>query len=373
MAQVSLSFPARVLYGVEIFRDLGKIAREIGTRTLVVTESVMHTETYLEQALKSLKMSGVDSIVFDDIPPSATSLAVSDAAELVRASKPHSVISLGGTRVLAVARLAALEGRRKNAPGVTNAVCIEVPTSCRNHSLFRDEGIITQADTSMTQIRPIPSDLVHTVLIDPTLTYSLSSRYFAVALLDTLLASVEGYMSDTATFFSDCCLERAIGLLGDALAAILRNPEDLQSRNKAAEAGMLSALGLGAASQGIGGALSLVINSKKKVPKSWVSSVLLPHVLELYIKDHPVKLAKISELLGEDVQGIHPEMVTHKAPVAARRILGALKLPARLRDLNLSLGDLGEVSSLSLRLPYSKTLPFRLNEESVYDLVKKAF
>jgi alcohol dehydrogenase class IV len=373
MAHLGLTFPSRLLYGEETFHQLGTITKSLGNRALIVTETAMHVETYLEQAQQFLHAKGVSTIVFEEIPPTVTTLQVREAARIIKASKPQTIISLGGMRVISAARAATAQGRAQISDGVTKPVCIEIPTSCRNHGLFRNEWVITDAETSSSIIQSFSGDMIHTILVDPTLSYSLSSRYFAVAMLDTLLASVEGYMSDGSNFLSDTYLDRAILLLGEALSIHLRNPEDLQARNKAVEAGLLSAMGLAASSQGIGSALSFVINSKKKVPKSWVASVLLPHVLELYAKDHPIKLRRIAQSLGEDVEGIHPEVLVQKAPAATRRLLGALELPGRLRDLNLSLSDLGEVSALAVQLPYSKTLPFRMNDEAVYELVKKAF
>ncbi len=370
MPDMNLSFPTRVIYGMDTFSKLGTVVSDVATRALIVTESAMHVEEYLQAAIHSLEERGIESIVFSDIPPAVSTVAVNEAADLVRVSKPQAVVGLGGMRVLSAARLAAHKGKSRTG---TAPVCIEVPTSCRNHTLFRNEAVITDAESSLPMIVPIPPGVLHTILVDPALTYSLSPRYFAVAVLDTLLASIEGYMSDHANFLSDTYLERAIQLLGDALTLMMRNPEDSMARNKSSEAGLLSAMGLGSTSQGVGGALSSVINSTRKVPKSWVSAVMLPHILELYIKDQPVKLARIAEWLGEDVHGRHPETVAQSAAKAARRIIGTLDLPARLRDLNLSLSELGEISSLAHAQPSSKTLPFRLTTDSLYEVIKSAF
>lgn len=372
MSSISLSFPSRIHYGLDILPELGALVRTVARRALIVTESAMHVEHHLERCVDSLQAAGVDTIVFEDIGPLVSTVVVNEATDLVRASKPQLVIGLGGMRVLAAARLAAHWGAPRGTAS-TAPFCIEIPTSCRNHSLFRNEAIITDSTTSQTTIVPLPARLLHSVVVDPSLTYSLSTRYFSVAILDTLLASIEGYLSDRAHFISDTYLEKAISTIGDSLGVLMRSSEDMQARNKACEAGLLSAMGLGTTCQGIGGAVSLVINSKHKVPKSWVSAVLLPHVLELYIEHHPVKLARIAQWLGEDVHGMHAESVAHKAVDVSRRIIGILKLPGRLRDLNLSLSDIGEIPELALNLPYAKTLPFRMDHDQVYELIKKAF
>src|SRR5690606_18054396 len=132
MPSVSLTYPPRVLYGNDILQNLGTYVAGIAKRALVVTESVMRHESYLATALDSLEARGIECIVFDSISPGATSAVLSEAAELVRASKPQVVIGFGGVRVLAAARFAAHEGSRNWPPSTSSVKYFEVPASCRN-------------------------------------------------------------------------------------------------------------------------------------------------------------------------------------------------------------------------------------------------
>jgi alcohol dehydrogenase len=239
--------------------------------------------------------------------------------------------------------------------------------------MFRNEAILTDASTGLPVIHQLDSDLVRGIVVDPKLTHSLSHKYFAVALLDTLLASIEGFLSEDSDFLSDIHLGSAITMLGESLSLYIRLPEDSRARLRGSEAGILSALGLASASQGPGGALSYIINSRHKIPKSWVSGVLLPHIVEYFEESEPTRLAKIAGYLGEDVVGRPATEVAPLVAINLRRLIGQLNIPTRLRDLNLSLGDLGEDCAFAMDLPYLKTAPFRLSESELYELAKSAF
>ncbi|KGE71587.1 iron-containing alcohol dehydrogenase [Spirochaeta lutea] len=374
MSFSTLELPAGIVFGTDALLSAGPRAAARGNRAVIVTEPAMQTEDHLQRLREILDESGVDSIVYSELPPGVSTVAGEEAASLITASKPQTVIGLGGMRVLAVARYAAEQaffGRSRG--GGSGGRYIEIPTSCRNHFMFRNESVLTDANSGLPRIFPLTRGLVSGVIVDPSLTQSLSNKYFAVALLDILLASIEGYLSEDADFLAEIHLTAAIEKLYQSLSIYVRMADDSRARLRGSEAGMLSALGLGRAGQGPGGALSYVINSRHKVPKSWVSAVLLPHIVDLYQESEAPRVARIAGCLGEDVIGRPVEEVAPLASGALRRILGQLNIPTRLRDLNLSLGDLGEDCAFAMDLPYLKTAPFRLSEAELYELAKSAF
>lgn len=373
MPSVSLTYPPRVLYGNDILQNLGTYVAGIAKRALVVTESVMRHESYLATALDSLEERGIECIVFDSISPGATSAVLSEVAELVRASKPQVVIGFGGVRVLAAARFAAHEGSRNWPPSTSSVKYFEVPASCRNPLMFKNEVVITDAATMLPQIRQVRGGILHSVIIDPTLTRTLSPRFFSVAMLDILLSSAEGYLAGSANFYSDTLLERALELVGDSLLDSLRSRGLPLPTEKVCEAGLLSAMGLGATNIGIGSALAFAMNSRYRIPKSWAAAVLLPHILELHLETGATKLAKIAGWLGEDIQGRHAQSVAGKASEATRRMLGLFQLPTRLRDLKLELSDIQVLGEAALALPFATSGPLHLDSGSVSDLLKQAY
>ena len=100
------------------------------------------------------------------------------------------------------------------------------------------------------------------------------------------------------------------------------------------------ALGLFYLALPVGSALAYAINGRFLVPKSWVASIMLPRVLELYVGVAAEKLTALAAYLGEQVEAVAPVEGAGRAVAAVRRILGSLGLPARLRDFDLNLDDM---------------------------------
>ena len=132
---------------------------------------------------------------------------------------------------------------------------IEVPSSYRNHLLMRPEAVINDTLAGRARMVHIAPGTVQAAVIDTAFTQTLSSKYALAAIMDTLLAAVEGYYAPTSTMFSDTLLLRATRELHAAALAGVKNPSDGRFRMQAAEAGLITAMGLSVTGQGIGGGL----------------------------------------------------------------------------------------------------------------------
>ena len=147
----------------------------------------------------------------------------------------------------------------------------------------------------------------------------------------------------------------------------------MRYRRRASEAGLLTAMGLSQSEQGVGGAISYAVNSRFEVPKSWVATVLLPHILEIHVPHKAEKLSDISAALGEAVDGIMPEEDAQRSVRAVRRMLAMIELPTRLRDLDLSMEDLAELSELISDTDMARKASLSFSTERITQLLKTAF
>jgi alcohol dehydrogenase len=263
-----------------------------------------------------------------------------------------------------------LSGRAKKGAAIRY---VEVPSSYRNHFMLRNECIVTDGVTREPVVVELPDESTSAVIVDPNLTLTLSPKYAAAAMMDTLLAAVEGYISVRSSYYSDTVLYKAIQLLGSALIGITETPNDPRHRIQASEAGLLTSLGLAASSQGVGGALAYTINSRYTIPKSWVATVLLPHIVDSSVHSRPEKLKNVALALGEDVEDQKAADVAYRASEAVRRMIGKAELPGRLREMDLSIDELVEVSELASGLEMSASAPAPHTASDLYDLIKQAY
>ena len=380
MSDLLLKFPSNLIFGPDVIQRIGQIVGHHGSRCLLVTESVLRRHGTIAHIESILDRRSISTIVYDETGPGATTAALAKGVSVARASKAEVVVGIGGMSVLAAARVIAtardaeiadvLAGR---VHGVPAGAYIEVPTSYRNHFMLRDQCIITDGATRRPLLVPVPEGTTSAVIVDPNMTLSMSAKYAAAAMLDTLLAALEGYVSNRASFYSDTLLLEAITRLGAALTGITETPNEPKHRIRASEAGLLTALALASSSQGVGGALSYAINSVHAVPKSWVATVLLPHVLDTAVLARPDKLKRVAHALGEEVRDVTPTDAADRASAAVRRIIGQLELPGRLREMDLAIDDLVDVAELAASLDMAATAPMPHATSDLYDLIKLAF
>lgn len=383
MDEFRIEFPETILFGEETLQKLGSVVRSYADRVLLVSESVLHEGKHISHVQDLLIRAGIDVLVFDELMPGSTAAAVDEVLSLARASKAKAIVGMGGMRVLSLAKTAAtiaggstgsvndlLEGRHDGTSGLTY---IEVPSSYRNHFMLRDAVILKDGVSKESRIVPVPPRTTRAVVVDTTLTHTLSQKYAVSAMMDTLLAATEGYLSNASNVLSDTTLIKAVRLLKEAILGTVRSPADMRYRHRASEAGLLTAMGLSQSEQGVGGAISYAVNSRFEVPKSWIATVLLPHILETHVPHRAEKLSDISAALGEQVDGIMPEEDAQRAVRAVRRMLGMIELPTRLRDLDLSLDDLMELSESVADTDMARKAAISFSTERIAQLFKTAF
>jgi alcohol dehydrogenase class IV len=381
MSDLILKFPDHVVFGPDVIQRVGQIVGELGSRCLIITESVLRQHGTIDHIEDILERRSISNIVYDEIGPGATTAGLQKLVAVARASQADVIVGVGGMRVLAAARIVAIAAQGAEVGDVlagrvrdrSEIAYVEIPASYRNHFMLRDQCIVTDATTRHPVLVSLPAGTTRAVIVDPNLTLSMSSKYAAAAMMDTLLAAVEGYVSSRASFYSDTLLLDAISRLGGALKGITETPNEPKHRVRASEAGLLAALALSVSSQGIGGALSYAINSVHAVPKSWIATVLLPHVLDTTVLSRPDKLKRVAHALGEEVRDLKPSDAAYQASAAVRRIIGVLELPGRLREMDLAIDDLVDVAEIAASLDMSASAPVPHTTSDLYDLIKLAF
>lgn len=407
MDDLLLRIPSTIHYGPDVIHRVGSGVAEFGNRALILTEPALQDARYVGKLRESLERRGISCIVYDDLAPGTGLEAVNETVELARSSKAQMVIGMGGMKVLTAARLTAAAAPRRvklqdvlsgalaegNAPSLTY---VEIPSSCRNHFMLKDHLIVTDYETRTPRVVRLPHGLTRAIFIDPRLSLTLSPRYTGAVMMDSLLASIEGYLSPRGSFFSDAMLIDAITILvANVREACLKNGNE-RARMRATEAGMLTALGLSLSSQGVGGAITYALNARYNVPKSWIATVLLPHIVDNITASRPDKLKRLHSTLaaadeeaaekfatvdtgvfrGGAVVGVRemtPVDLATDVSAGIRRLIGVLDLPARLRDFDLPLDEMAGVAETAAFLELSATSPVPFSAPELYDLIKQAF
>jgi len=382
MSDLLFSIPHETIFGVDIINRLGNVVSRYGERVLVVTEAILYERQTIERVIELLEKKNISYIVYDEVVPNATSSTVEEALLLARGSHAEVIIGMGGIRALSIAKCVAMSAKCKNdfddflsgtKPENEPLAYIEIPTTCRNPFMHTDEYLVVDARDRSGKLGKTQPDITKCILIDPKLSLSLPSKYTATTMIDTFLSAFEGIISTKNNFFSDTLFYKAIEMLIQNIDLALKNPEDIKLRIQSAAAGMITALGLSMSKQGIGSALAYALNSKLMVPKSWLATILFPSVIEFSINTSSEKIVPIAKLLGEDIEGTSSIDASKKAVEALRRLIGTLQLPTRLRDFDLNLDDMVDITTAARSFDMMNYLSRMASDEELYEIIKQAY
>jgi len=382
MADLFFHVPQQVLFGVDAINRIGSWMAPYGGRSIVVTESILYEQGAIDRIQNLLSRKDIECIVFDEVVPNATSSSVEDAVRLVKGGKVESVIGLGGVRALSTAKCVAMVGH--GSQSIDDLLSgdqvageplpyVEIPTTCRDPFLLSDEYLLVDSRDRTAKIRKAQESITKAVFLDPKLSTSLPAKYTATTMLDTMLHAVEGYLSARSNTLSEILFCRAIRTVKQTVLLGVKELDIVKHRTAASMAGFLTALGLTMSKPGLGSALSYAINARLMVPKSWVSSILIPHILEFNTSIATDKIAHIAELLEADVSDLPPGDAAYKAVETARELIASLELPGRLRDFELDLDDLVDSVDEVRGFDMMNYLPRAVSAEQIYDIVKAAF
>ncbi|MDR1374504.1 MAG: iron-containing alcohol dehydrogenase [Treponema sp.] len=381
MADISFKLDPEIIIGTDTVNRVGAICNLYGGRVLIATEQVLYENRSIERLTAVLADSGVESIVFDEIPAQATADVAESAAALARGARCSAIVGFGGLKTQAIARITAMIAN--SGPSVFDLLdggkteenylpFIAIPTTGRDPFLFSSHFIAVDPRDRTVKLIKAPPRLCTAVIVDGNLSESLSGKFAATTAFDGFCVAVEAYCSIKANFFSDALLEQAICLYTQMMDSYGDN-QFFDIVGGSTHAGFLMALGSSISAPGIGTALAYALNGRFPVAKSWCSTVLLPYILERLAAARPEKLAKAAQLMGEPVEGASVADCAGMAVDAIRRRIGILKVPARFKEFGLSLDRLVPLANAAHSLEFVAFSPWTVAAEDAFDLLKQAF
>ncbi|MCR4733933.1 MAG: iron-containing alcohol dehydrogenase [Treponema sp.] len=371
-----------IVLGSYTVSRLGQQVMEWGNRFMVILDPILNEVKVAEKILQSLSDRKVEFFVFSELTEGGTSRTVQRVLNLAKESHIHGIIAVGGQKAMNIARAAAAFYNEAHdlytfvdgANPTTQALpCICVPTTFRCPFVFTNEVPIVDSRSNELQVLKVQNSICKLVIIDPNLMLTLTENQRAIMSLEILSMGIESYLSQKANFFSDMFVEKGLEVLSYAMdgspSLDITTPEEILL----AEAGIMISMAASSSSLGLGSMLSLTINARYRLNKSLVSSILLPYALEDAAKFKSAKLEKLAHIMRvvpEDVKG---EESSKAFIESVRQRIAKENLPARLKDLQVSIERLSLAVEDASRMNIMNTLPRSMSTDDVFDFVKQAY
>ncbi len=382
MADFSFKVSPNILLGSYASSRIGQTVASYGSKFMLVLDPILRENGTAQKITKALDDKKIEYFIFDELLKGGDSEILERALKLGREAHIHGVITLGGGKPLSVGRAICslfneehdlydfLDGQ---LPKSTPLPFIAIPTTIRDAFIFTDTIPLVDARSSTLKLLKAQSAIAKLVLFDPTLTATLTENQTDSMALETLCLATESYLSQRENFFSNMITEKSVELLtyaldGSQTLTITTPKEELLSQG-----GCMASLASATSSIGIASLLSMCINARYHISRSLVTTILFPYMLEECAKFKADKIATLAKKMGIAQAEQNDEEAAHAFAENIRQRIAKANLPARLKDLSISLEQLALAAEDAGSLEIVNSLPRSMNSDDLFGLIKTAY
>lgn len=382
MADFIFKISPNIILGSYIATRLGQHASDWGDRFMLVVDPILKESGTTAKITQSLDERGVEYFVFDEIPNIANTETLKDALLLARESHVHGVIAVGGGRTLNLAKAVCALYREKGdlyeyidgkAATTSPLPLICVPTTVRDSFIFTDRTPVSDARSTKIRLLKTQNGLCKLVLWDPNLQINLTEKQSACMSIEVLSFAIEGYLSQKSNFFSDMIIEKSVQLLSYALDGVpslsITTPQEVLLT----QGGCMASLGGASSSFGVANLLANAINSRYQISRSLTTAILLPYIIEDAASYRADKLATLAKLLRACPQETETADAVTALTEYVRQKIAKVNIPARLKDLSLTIEQLSLAAEDAGELDLMNSLPRSMTTDDLFDLIKRAY
>jgi len=270
----------RIVFGEGTAATLPELARNFGTRPLVITGASTERAAWLVSALEAETFS---------VPGEPTVELVRAGARHVEDAACDVVLAIGGGSAIdagkAIAAIATNGGEpleflevvgNGRALAVQPLPFIAVPTTSGTGSEVTRNAVLGSAEHGVKASLRSPMMLPRVALVDPELTYALPPAVTAQTGLDALTQLIEPYVSVRANPLVDAICVEGMGRVARALRRAHRDGSDQEARRDMALASLFGGLALANAGLGVVHGLAAPLGGQWKAPHGALCAALLP-------------------------------------------------------------------------------------------------
>ncbi|MDP4593534.1 MAG: iron-containing alcohol dehydrogenase [Beijerinckiaceae bacterium] len=332
----------------------------LGPRVLVITDAGVMTLGLVDQALASLRDSGIETHVFDAVEADPSLRNLMSAVAMAKSCNATGVVGFGGGSSMDVAKLTALLAGSgedlEGAWGVNLAKgprlpLVLVPTTAGTGSEVTPVAIITIGEDEKRGVSS-PVLLPDMAILDAALTLGLPQHITAATGIDAMVHAIEAYTSKSANNnpLSRMLALQALDLLGANIETACFDGRDVIARENMLTGSVLAGMAFANSPVAAVHALAYPIGGMFHIPHGLSNALVLKEVMRF---NAPVCYGHYAELaphvfsdidLSQSAQGVCSAFIDQ---------LGALSekvgLAPRLRDHGIGQDALPEMAAAAMK------------------------
>lgn len=389
----------RLLFGRGAVEELGPAAGRLGAQqVLVITDEPLVAAGAVDRVKSSLVQAGLTVALFTGGEPEPTLDAASRAIEHARQFQPDAILGLGGGSNIDLAKMTAIVHSHGGEPAdylgwdnVPGPVCplISVATTAGTGSEVSASAVLTDAENKIKVSTLSPYLRPALAVVDPLLTVSCPRQATADSGIDALTHAVEAYLATRSTDLdrspgelgpyegktpmTDLLAERAIALVGQHLIRAVEQPDNLDAREGMALAATLAGMAFSNAGVALVHAMEYPLGGALHCSHGAGNGLLLPYVMRFNRPVREPEIARIAELLGEDVDRLSQSEAAERGIAAVEKLRKTIGIPTRIRQLGGTAEQLPEFAAKAFAIKRLIDLtPREPNEADVLAIYREA-
>jgi alcohol dehydrogenase class IV len=347
-----LAAPRQIVFGWGRRRDMGRLARSLGHRALLVSGSpALTAQGLIGEIADQLRAGGVEPILLDTI---AHEPEVADVDRLAAVARGHQagagdlVLGIGGGAGMDLAKAIAAMATNGESPTVRDYLenvgrdlkitqpplpVLAMPTTAGTGAEATRNAVISSYDPpfkkSLRDLRILPQ----IALVDPELTVGVPPAVTAASGMDAITQLLESYISRKAQPIPQALAVQGLRMALPAIVAAVRDGTARGPRENMAHAALLSGLCLANSGLGMAHGVAAALGVLCRTPHGLACAVMLPAALRANREVRAEAMAELSGALLPTGGGRSREAAVDALIEAIEDLCREVGIPPRLSAL----------------------------------------
>ncbi len=377
--------PSVNFFGPGVISKIGERAKMLGMKKPVIV-----TDKFLEnlkngavaQTLASLKKSGVDYVVYNEVEPNPKIHNIKEVKTLYEKEDADSIITVGGgsahdtgkgagiimTNGDDITKLAGIETLKNPLPPL-----IAVNTTAGTGSELTRHAVITNEETHLKFVVVSWRNIPLVSFNDPTLMLDIPKGLTAATGMDAFVQAVEPYVSVDHNPITDSQCIQAIKLIESSLREAVANGHNLQARTKMVEAEMLAGMAFNNANLGYVHAMAHQLGGQYDAPHGVCCALLLPYAEEYNLIADPERFAQLARIMRENTDGLSSRDAAELSIKAMKQVSEDVGIPHSIKDIGAKPEDFDLMAENALKDGNAFSNPRKGTKEDIVKIFQEAY
>jgi alcohol dehydrogenase len=372
--------PTRVVFGPGTLHRLGEFSEELGcSRALLVTDPGLATAGHPQRAVESLRKSGLEVFLFDQVEENPASHHVEAGARFARPLNIDLIVSVGGGSAMDCAKginfLLTNGGSMRDYKGFGKAhkpmlPSIGIPTTAGTGSEAQSYALIADDSSHMKMACGDRKAAFRIAILDPEVTLSQPAKVTALTGIDALSHALESYVTTKRNPLAQIFAREAWKLLESNLEKVLANPTDLQARGAMQMGAYLAGTAIENSMLGVCHACANPLTAHYGITHGLAIGILLPHVIRFNAYEVGALYSELVEEVG--LRNGQPGGVGETLCSRILHLMELAQLPTTLSAVGVSRGILSVFAEEANQQWTARFNPRPVTEEAILSLYEAA-